>query len=207
MRIISDYKDFYDGVQSIILDKSCLYIRKSNRVNLFKAKEKYRDYIEDISEFKYIIGFCGKLYPVKKLYSFRSIPINKIVYSLKEDNEIISEFVPEKLINKYLTHRYKFNKYRVDFFCEDFSKYKEIFREYKVPIFIINLAEGTLDLNCELKYFEFYRIFDSYLAFQEIYMYLSGILGGEFKTIPHISDEIMAEAKGFDKFSFRKDKI
>ena len=49
------------------------------------------------------------------------------------------------------------------------------------------------------------RIKDPYTAYQELSMYL-GNMAFPNKPIPTISDEVMAEIKGFNKFSFRKDK-
>jgi hypothetical protein len=51
---------------------------------------------------------------------------------------------------------------------------------------------------------EFYRVFDPYQAYQEVAMWLSN-QAVPIKPIPEMSDEIKAESKGFNKFSFRKD--
>lgn len=63
----------------------------------------------------------------------------------------------------------------------------------------------SIVFNCNLDQFEFYKVFNPYQAYQEISMFLGG-LAVPLNNIPHIDDKIMAEAKGFDKFSFRKDK-
>lgn len=59
--------------------------------------------------------------------------------------------------------------------------------------------------NGNLKDFQFARIKDPYTAYQEISMYL-GNMAFPNKPIPEIDDKTMAEIKGFNKFSFRKDK-
>lgn len=59
--------------------------------------------------------------------------------------------------------------------------------------------------NGSLREFDFMRIKDPYTAYQEISMYL-GNMAFPNKPIPKMSDEDMAEIKGFNKFSFRKDK-
>ncbi len=59
--------------------------------------------------------------------------------------------------------------------------------------------------NHSLREYEFVRIKDPYTAFQEISMYL-GNMAFPNKPIPEMSDEDMAFIKGFDKYSFRKDK-
>jgi hypothetical protein len=56
-----------------------------------------------------------------------------------------------------------------------------------------------------LKDVEFFRVFDPHTTYQEIFMYISGVLGGNMKEIPEMSDDDMRDSKGFDKWSFRKE--
>ncbi len=59
--------------------------------------------------------------------------------------------------------------------------------------------------NGSLKEWEFFRVFDPFMAFQEISQFM-GSLAEPRKPMPHIDDETMAEIKGFNKkTSFRKD--
>ena len=62
-----------------------------------------------------------------------------------------------------------------------------------------------LVVNGILKDFDFVKLFDPYQAFQELQMYLSNI-AVPLKPIPEIDDVTMAEAKGFNKWSFRKER-
>jgi len=52
---------------------------------------------------------------------------------------------------------------------------------------------------------EFYRIIDTYTAFQEIHMYLSGVLGVNNPHVPEMDNQTKIDTKGFDKWSFRKE--
>jgi len=63
----------------------------------------------------------------------------------------------------------------------------------------------VLTLNGELKKFEFFRVLDPFQTFQELYMYLGGLAVPD-KPLPKLDDKTMAEIKGFNKYSFRKDK-
>lgn len=67
-----------------------------------------------------------------------------------------------------------------------------------------NSHRFTLNYNATLSEIDFIRVIDPYTAFQEIQMFLGGMAQPE-KPIPAIPDEVMAEIKGFDRFSFRKD--
>ena len=55
-----------------------------------------------------------------------------------------------------------------------------------------------------LKDFEFYRIFPTQQAFQEIWQYISGVLGANNPDVPVPDDETMRDIKGFDNWSFKK---
>ena len=102
---------------------------------------------------------------------------------------------------------------RFDYF--DTAKF-DIFDKYNCAVFTAqfdpNLSEeiprGTrtlLTLEPQLYQYEFYRVMDSYTAYQELSMYIGGRASPE-KPIPAIDDVTLAQAKGFDKFSFRKPK-
>lgn len=53
---------------------------------------------------------------------------------------------------------------------------------------------------------QFYRVMNPQTAFQEIYMYLSGVLGVGDKPMIKIEDKHKISGHGFDKWSFRKMK-
>lgn len=97
------------------------------------------------------------------------------------------------------------------------NKHRSRFEENHCPVFYA-IYDGThknwnekkkcyeykIVYDGKIGQFDFARIFDPYRAFQEISMFL-GSLAVPLKPIPEISDEIMAEIKGFNKYSFRKD--
>lgn len=79
--------------------------------------------------------------------------------------------------------------------------------EYSIPRsgqYRRQISSGKVTYNCPLKQFEFYRIMPPFQAFQEISMWLSN-QAVPFKPIPEMTNQIKIEARGFDKFSFRKD--
>ena len=58
-----------------------------------------------------------------------------------------------------------------------------------------------------LKDVQFFKVFDSYAAFQQIEMFLSNqIVKPDDPFIAPVPDKIKVESHGFDKHSFRKDK-
>jgi hypothetical protein len=62
----------------------------------------------------------------------------------------------------------------------------------------------TLIKNPILEKFCFHRLIDPYTAIQEIEMYIGRIAINNTPPMPVGSDKVIAESKGFDKWSFRK---
>lgn len=262
MRIFSKFKDYYDGIQGMGSDPSFVYIRNSSEIFfgekffgrgispgntkdssfdkrpypfIKEHKDRWQPSLRvRILEGTYVIGFCGKLYPLVKLNYERTIKENDTwikkqnvcyCYSVKEIDEFVETYFRENQISCY---RFKYNRRRKgndwrrcnstwswnerqETFEEYFQKVKDlepkldwIFREWRCPIFLANNKFEFIRLNPCLKEWEFYRIFDTNQAFQEISMYL-GNLAIPMKPIPEVSDIDLASAKGFDSWSFRKE--
>ena len=102
-------------------------------------------------------------------------------------------------------------------FLKNNKEIKDLFLEHKCPYFI--LKDGTDDrvitsyrgvvmiMNPILKEYEFFKVMDPRIAYQEIEMFFNSVLVGEINP-PQIKDDvILAEKKGFDKrISFRHRK-
>lgn len=96
------------------------------------------------------------------------------------------------------------------------NSFKYLFEENHSPIFTINIEHDEKSLfperksaitklmfNDSLKQFDFFRMFEPSLAYQEISSFLGG-LAVPNKPMPIHSDEMKAEIAGFDKkYSFR----
>ncbi len=172
------------------------------------------------------IGFCGKLYSCFEVNTFdnrladtkESRKTRKFCFDIEDIDHWVESNCKPSLVEAYHRKKYKsiwsswnsrygFLKH-FDEFNKASNKFEHIFEEHRCPQFVTKIVDKKLKivLNPLLKDFEFYRIFDPYQAYQEIAMFL-GNFAEPRKNIPPISDEIMLEAKGFDKkFSFRKEK-
>jgi hypothetical protein len=90
----------------------------------------------------------------------------------------------------------------------------KLFVEKNTPVFIYgdyldgkyrNGKQKELIINPRLKDWGFQSIKDPVTAFQDIFMYISGVLGIPDPAMIKISDKELAKKKGHDgKFSFRK---
>lgn len=197
MKIISGFRDYYDSIKSFGIDKTVVYNRKEERM-LFKAgPEMYASWSFNNGTFKAtrIIGFCGKLYPL--LQTPKSL-----IYDRKEALKRVKESWYEKEVNAC--------------FSEDIKNpaLLKIFAEKNTPVFIYgDYLDGKykpgvtkeLIINPKLKDWGFESTKDPVTAFQEIYMFISGVLGTPVNPMVKLSDKELAKKRGHgDKFSFRK---
>ena len=223
MRIISSFHDFYDGVQASGQDHSLLYLRQPREEKLretpFPFTTTLRHWGSDIVAGCNMIGFCGRVVPVLRVQNPREgTMLPMLCYSLADVDAFVETHFKKAVVERYYAakrhtywrERWRYTTHRTleEFFSEcaaQQGKYEHLFRENRCPVFVYREGcEHTITYNGCLKDLEFYRCVDPYTAFQEIQMFLGGMAFPN-KPIPKIDDKIMAEAKGFDKFSFRKE--
>jgi hypothetical protein len=227
MLIISKKKDYYDGVVGTMgVDKTLVYNRELTEVeskdfpSMFRLKDnrtenkirnaftrlggnvfkkEYRSIYETYSHF--IVGFCGKLYVGFQFYTPHKFgEVDNVLTTY--DFDVVREIVQNEGWHSNLTEDYNY-----------IMNYNpiEIFREFNVPVFVYDdydynsRRNGKFYLNPILKEYEFYKIFDAFQAFQEIEMFLGGVLGKGEKEIVEVADKYKIEQFGFDKWSFRKE--
>lgn len=204
--------------------------RKKNRVQhtLKDLIPKRTFFSSSPIEHIHLIGFCGKLYP------FVFVDYDKNYQRVSGARFHMSKTVMKELDETYsVSHSSR--GFRHETRNDVIKKYNKIlgktfdapdmFHELKVPVFIIPHDGSRLEkflndgvplrwdtkagdvvwLNPCLKDFNFYQMVDSFTAFQEISMFITGVLG-ENKIPPvQISDIHMRDAKGFNERSFKKD--
>lgn len=233
MYIISKKKDYYDGVVGTMgVDKEIVYERKERiienpeqfpqeftKVNDVRELFRKTNHFHNVKFYptrensKYeevnpiIVGFCGKLYLGFKL----EYELESEGYRLPEKK--IDIFYEKEDVKKYIQSHHWGRNLDDDYnYIENYDAL-HIFREYNTPVFIYDVdytkrlfGRETFIINPLLKEYEFYKVFDSFTAFQEIQMFISGVLGiGEKETV-EISDKDKIEQHGYDrKWSFRKE--
>lgn len=83
MKIVSDFKDFYDIGMSLGHDHELLYVRKREELPNTYNFESYRlnssfgRTFKNISSSNYTVGFCGKVYPVLYIVSYKDACFHK----------------------------------------------------------------------------------------------------------------------------------
>jgi hypothetical protein len=226
MRIISPFHDYYDSVQKQGQDRTLIYLRQPREIVLkgrttpFPFTTKLRHFGSDIVDGCNVIGFCGRVVPVLTIHHPSQWTITPVLcYSVADVDAFVETHFKKFLVERYYAAkrrsywserwRYTSHKMLEEFFDEcaaQQNQYEHLFCENRCPVFVYRecRAGHILTYNGCLKDMQFYRLVDSYTAFQEIQMYLGGIASPE-KPIPQIDDKTLAAAKGFNKWSFRKE--
>jgi hypothetical protein len=90
---------------------------------------------------------------------------------------------------------------------------KDIHFELDSPVVVIDYdliytyskKNGVFKNKC-LKGIEFFKIVNPFSAFQELSMFIGGVMGGKSPIMIEVSDKDRIAKHGFDKLSFRKEK-
>jgi hypothetical protein len=233
MYIITKTKDYYDGVVGTVgIDKTIIYNRETQILeNYYEYPKEFRpnrtyniryknhflnlNHYQNFKTSKYsensvfIVGFCGKLYVGWKLY--REISKEGLETYITYDREFIKKNVKTIQWHSNLTDDLNFI---------DTYNSMNIFVDLKVPAFVYDgdynrmyllspsyrhRAESRFIVNPILSDYEFYKVFDSFTAFQEIQMFMGGVLGAGEKEIVEVEDKYKITQHGFNKWSFRKE--
>ena len=222
-------KDYYDNGQNLGIDEDRIYLRNTKIMEfehnithqyfsiigfcgklypfITSIDLDYTNYsrihsIEDKAIRKSNIIFIPENLNNKELKAFLYNAINKT-------NRAIQKLNPRSSID------YRFNKnkdYLVEYnLAKNDKKILSLFHEYKEPIFYIpkyNWHSPKIVLNPRLKFMNFASVMSPTEAFQELSMYLgSELVDHPKQEISTGSDEVVANSKGHDRWSFRKQGI
>lgn len=212
IRIISKFRDYYDGVQRQIFDEDTLYVREQREI----GKDVLVSWHREEYNIRYgKIGFCGKEYAYCK-FMFPDGSVDYF-YDAESTHAHAHKYLTEEGYNNYCG-RYHGSQSWINKYCRkaEIDKYfadipvienHDYFVKCNAPIYVIQRYPAYTVINPKLSNYQFQKVIHPYTAFQEIYMYVGGVLAGNNKPIPIVSDNDMIEAKGFDKkTSFRKPK-
>jgi hypothetical protein len=178
---------------------------------------------------KIVMLFCGKIYfCIKISYKGKHIPyydntITKFIYTFDAFKRVIaihSKINLEHNITSGLfdgtrskpmtiSKRFKllFDKQGIES-----EVIKDIHFELDTPVIVIDYdliytysKKIMVYKNRCLKDMEFFKIMGPFTTFQEISMFIGGVMGGKSPIMIEVSDKDRISKHGFDKFSFRKE--
>ena len=235
MRIISKKHDYYDKVMIHGADPTVVFNRKPvEHKDLAEFSQELDNYFR--SSFKLTRGgyrspdlfaviFCGRIYRGIRIHTRRAANWLIDVYdeTYCYNTEETMKIAKDKKIDMDQGCRnrvYIDGKYvkipierRVEMFFEDVGsdKFMSLMIEKRCSILLIertsvyNLSLRAVE-NPTLKKVAFFKAIDPYTAYQQLSMFIGGILPKETMPLVEISDEDMIVKKGFDKWSFRRMK-
>lgn len=177
------------------------------------------------------VGFCGKIYLGVEIHKYfkdkhSATGERKEIEVIWNHNQLRMMLDSKEEKNKKWywnrdkrSHLERFNNYVAILEAYDATKW---FREYNTPIFVLHKKpldgvsywrryhgysndDRKIYINPVLKNYQFVKQIDPYTAFQEIQMYISGVLGvnRDGTEFPATEKQKVAQ-HGMDKWSFRK---
>ena len=235
MLIISKFHDYYDSAIGMGIDKPVVYERHTDETNWQQHTHKDHSYVGQkvgrgatlwrIDLLCREIGFCGKWYRCVRAeispYDWRA----KVAPSVFWDAESFAEFLRNVNIQDMdkPTARWRNEKVYLPLQGAEgrkqyFAPYEEeaLFLKHKMPVFLRALQEenptpfrtpGGYVINPGLAEWQFQKVKDPFAAFQDIFMYISGVLGVNTREIITLKDVDKIHKHGFDGLSFRNAKV
>ncbi len=226
MRIISDFKDYYDGILMANYDaQDRLYVRKYQEIprqaGLYQAPKEIRFY----DGCWYVLLFAGHAYPGAQI-SYPWIPKfgpGKLIFNIESLDKYVKEFKGKSsLVSTYdkPMHGHTKETYR-DSIVEKFKMASpvkidpSVFHRFDSPIIVYRMFQAykdgsplnTVYLNPSLKELGFSSVMLAEQAAQELEMFFHSEFLEHPKPMVQVSDLNRLEAHGFDKkTSFRKSK-
>lgn len=147
-----------------------------------------------------LIVFCGKLYPcieISKSNKIKTIIETNYIYNFTE----FDKYLIDNDVN-YSNHKFK-NAIHRFLNTPTLNNHTKFLIENKITIAVITRED--IFINCSLNNYHFYKVLDTYSAFQELNMWITGVLSYPQNIMVEVSNESKIEKAGFDKkTSFRK---
>lgn len=204
-------------------------IKSSSIINSDKKGEALRAVL-----YFMLLGFCGQIYPLVHIVLEKRIRENKketyiplketFAYNIEGVKKFLDTYIrtaPENtkkhqsISGRHIGSSWKRDLQIKVFFDKKFPEAKALFFKYNVPYF---LAESITEKHTNgyyysknkntllpiLKALKFSQVKTAIEAFQEVSMFLGKLRTNEDDTVM-IGDKYLAQAKGFDCYSFKKE--
>ncbi len=220
MRIVSRFKDYYDALRSMDREPEPLYVRQTAEIALGGARPtaeqvRARQAVRPLWTTatiphhppvggRGVVGFCGRLYPFLR-FGGRTFHTFRGFYDAVRNSDL-----PERAsLLARLDGRSRYELTRREWEAFEASRARTVedgpFRFFNAPVIV--MTDDHIVVNPRLRDYELARVVDPYTAWQDISVFLGNNLVNSAGPPRPVSDELRAEAHGFDrKLSFRKAK-
>jgi hypothetical protein len=228
MRIISKKRDYYDSVMAHGQDQTVVFVRNAEELDLKNIPKEVNgklwsyDFIGTHSNSEVSIQFspntivfCGKTYrSVTCICTTKTVPPKKEVKVFYNYDDIVEYAKTYGIEVKHKTWYWNPTD-PASFFNPTGTKVLEEFcikNRYSILTYADMKqmeeygysAEHKLIANGYLDKMQFFRVMDSFAAYQELDMFISGVLPQSSAMPIQIADKDRITQRGFDKYSFRK---
>lgn len=180
--------------------------------------------------FKKIILFCGRVYfCIEVAYKIKGVEryastITEFVYSFDAFEKVVTKYSKIDLTRGISSGIFDGSRSKI---IPINKRFKSLFDkqgaesdtamllhfELDSPIIVIDydllytyVKKINVHKNKRLRDIEFYKAVNTFRAFQDLSMFISGVMGGKSPIMVEVSDKDRIAKHGFDKFSFRKEK-
>lgn len=227
MKIISPFHDYYDTALRFAGEDGPVFVRKEakcdKRTSGLFEKEVLQGYFERKGRkysarcTSFAVLFCGWLHRGVRVEIQRpwnseepSIP-DHCFYKTQALAEYLRQYGMELIAqNKRRWRWFDSDRLRPETILDDEAhhRYSQFSLENRIPILVADFSrhpeEERVRTNCMLKPYEFFRVFDAYNTYQELSMYIGGVLPAQDAMTATVSDKDRAYQHGYDKWSFRR---
>ncbi len=228
MRIVSRFKDFYDGVRALDREDTPLYVRDTHRIELSAVPMRerrelfarlgplWRDsiippdpHVVPQAE-RVVVGFCGHVFSGYLVFGAMCWTLSEV----------------EAAVVRHLPHRAQHERVLDDLRSTRVSPWAPTlnaatwaqhvehrprriaaapFLAMRAPIVVV--TDSAVIVNPSLRAYHFATQLDPYAAWQELSLFLGNTLLLDAPPPPRpIDDRLRAHTHGFDKSSFRNTK-
>lgn len=212
--------DYYDApFKASACDPKYVFVRETNKYHIGKQESIRCECTVNGKAYYFtsgVIGFCGGIYPFVKQqneYFYTMDDFKRNLPEVVNGDAQISRWTYHNNVQKLSDFEKWFKNGQVSNWnwsytaCDD-KLLKDVFLDKRVAYFVVEtgLADksSTLITYPLLKKYSFYKMFDVYSAFQQIETYLTNELIRPDEINIVIPDDLKAQSKGFDTWSFRK---
>jgi len=159
------------------------------------------------------VGFCGKMYmgfEIEPQYTGNTSHAKYVMHSTKF---VYSIFDTRKLEDNYSMFA-DYSRTKIPWLSNMIMHHQNVRKidtsnfliKHKIPYFVAQTKRGEISkvqFIPELKKCEFQKVKDPYSAYQEISMFLGGVIPRQIPEMVEISDKDRISQHGFNKLSFR----
>ena len=233
MLILSKFHDYYDVMARNGVDKTLVYKRETvetkdivtlERCRGLHYEEIWHDQKLRMSARRVVVLFCGKAYPLWEggLYDLRyghdPQPKNGKVFVRGTKKELLTliqrEFdLGQPSAKPGYKSRFKDTKPKLEERLVSLD-IEALHVKYKTPVLLLEVGRGggyfkqeqefLVFTNPKLKDYHFESVVDPFTAWQEITMYLGGVIGQPDRPMHQLTDVELRNKHGFDNWSFKK---